>query len=109
MPDAACRKRLYREGLNLAAVDLDSLAERLEGVSAAFIRELLRKAALLAAGEQQDEYLRVTDSHISDAFDELILAGVALRLRWSPAASRSCRTNGRKGIARAVSMARKLK
>jgi hypothetical protein len=78
LPDARCRKRLlelYGEGLNLEAADLNSLNERLEGVSAAFIRELLRKAALLAADEQEGQAIQVDDVHLRDALDELVLAG----------------------------------
>jgi cell division protease FtsH len=52
LPDAACRRRLfelYAEGLALDVSELDRFVERTDGVSGAFIRELLRKAALFAA------------------------------------------------------------
>jgi hypothetical protein len=78
LPDAECRLRLlslYGEGLDLLGVDLDGLNSRLEGVSAAFIRELLRKASLLAAEEQEAGVLRVEDRHLRDSLDELVFAG----------------------------------
>ena len=54
LPDRACRQRLfdpYGQGLNLRLERLPQLVEQTEGVSAAFIRELMRKAALFAADE----------------------------------------------------------
>jgi hypothetical protein len=72
LPDAVGRRRLialYGEGLDLPAVD-DSLIADLDGVSPAFIRELLRRAALLAA-EQTDGDLRVTETHLRGALTEL--------------------------------------
>src|SRR2546430_876231 len=50
-PDAECRRRLfalYGRGLRLELADWDGLIERTAGVSGAFIRELLRKAAVFA-------------------------------------------------------------
>jgi hypothetical protein len=52
---------------------------RTEGVSASFIKELLRRAALLAAEEADD--LAVTDRHGTTALDELFVSGGALTLR----------------------------
>ena len=52
LPDADARRallRLYQGNLVLDGVDLDQVIERTEGVTAPFLRELLRKAALLAA------------------------------------------------------------
>src|SRR5262249_54373669 len=54
LPDAGCRRRLfalYGRGLELRITDWDRFVEKTEGASAAFIRELLRKAALFAADE----------------------------------------------------------
>ena len=52
----------------------DVLIERTDGVTAAFLKELLRKAALFsceddAAGEGP---IRVTDAHLSGALDQLL-------------------------------------
>jgi ATP-dependent 26S proteasome regulatory subunit len=49
LPDAAARERLidlYARGLDLRLADLDAVVTRTEGVTASFIKELLRKAAL---------------------------------------------------------------
>ena len=54
LPDDSCRRRLldlYSKELDLRVEDMDRLVARTKGVSGAFIRELLRKAALLAADE----------------------------------------------------------
>jgi ATPase family associated with various cellular activities (AAA) len=72
LPDAEGRRRLiglYGEGLDLAAAD-DQLTADLDGVSPAFIRELLRRAALLAA-EETDGALRVSADHLRRAHEEL--------------------------------------
>jgi len=83
LPDADARRqliRLYQGGLVLDGVDLDAVIERTEGVTAAFLRELLRKAALLAAeGDGSGEgALRVTDSHLTTALDQLLASGSQL-------------------------------
>src|SRR4051812_42211261 len=54
LPDATARRRLlafYGTGLDLRLRDEDTLIAQLDGTSPAFIRELLRRAALLAADE----------------------------------------------------------
>jgi ATP-dependent 26S proteasome regulatory subunit len=51
LPDAAARRRLldlYTGSLRLDSVDLDRVVAATEGVTAAFLKELLRKAALAA-------------------------------------------------------------
>jgi hypothetical protein len=53
--------------------DLDSFVQRTEGVSGAFIRELLRKALLFAADEGNGAV--VEDRHLSEALHELIVQG----------------------------------
>lgn len=78
-PDAECRRRLielYGRGLRLEISKLQQLIRRIDGVSAAFIRELLRKAAVYAAEAQTDgEMLCVRDEHISEGLAELLVAG----------------------------------
>lgn len=52
LPDADGRRRLfelYARGLELAGTDLGDIVRRTDGVSPAYVKELLRKAALLAA------------------------------------------------------------
>jgi cell division protease FtsH len=76
LPDAAGRRRLielYARGLTLRVGELDRFVERSEGASAAFIRELLRKAALFAAIEDQAGV--VEERHLAAALDELLGAG----------------------------------
>jgi ATP-dependent 26S proteasome regulatory subunit len=75
LPDAEGRRRLlelYGQGLQLALRDDDPIIAALDGVSPAFIRELLRRAALLAA-EGSEGDLRVTPTHLEHALDELRL------------------------------------
>ncbi|HJT30787.1 MAG TPA: hypothetical protein VJ783_01885 [Pirellulales bacterium] len=80
-PDAACRRRLfelYGRGLELKLTDMDRLIERTEGVSGAFIRELLRKAAVFAAEENGESPLVLQDRHVDEALGELLAAGGVL-------------------------------
>jgi ATP-dependent 26S proteasome regulatory subunit len=77
LPDAACRRRLlelYGRGLTLQLAQMDQFVAKTEGASAAFIRELLRKAALFAADEMAESPV-VTDRHIEEALHELVVAG----------------------------------
>jgi cell division protease FtsH len=77
-PDADCRRRLftlYSRGLQLHVTDWDRLIHRTAGVSGAFIRELLRKAAVFAAEETDDAALTVQDRHLDEALTELLIAG----------------------------------
>jgi ATPase family associated with various cellular activities (AAA) len=79
LPDADGRRRLlalYGEGLDLS-LDGDGLVVELEGTSPAFIRELLRRGALLAA-DDSDGALRVTGRHLADALRELREGGDSL-------------------------------
>jgi ATPase family associated with various cellular activities (AAA) len=90
LPDADARRallRLYQGSLVLDGVDLDEVVERTDGSTAPFLRELLRKAALLAAeadlaasatkagaGEAHDPdgAIRVTGPQLTAALDELL-------------------------------------
>lgn len=89
-PDAGCRKRLfdlYGRGLSFGpSVDTNDLVKRTEGVSAAFIRELLRKAALFAADDHASDpnaatSLWVDNRHVDEAMHELMIAGGTLTKR----------------------------
>jgi hypothetical protein len=99
LPDAGCRRRLielYSQGLTLRldADGLDQLVQRTEGVSPAFIRELLRKAALLAvvptggSGDREGviDGIVVADQHLDQAMHELVLDGGELTRRLLGAA-----------------------
>lgn len=79
LPDEECRRRLlelYGKGLDLSQVDLPRWIQKTSGVSPAFIEELLRKSALLAAerGEKADP-LPIRDEDIDKAMEELICFG----------------------------------
>jgi hypothetical protein len=77
LPDSASRRRLfelYSQKLNLQLSDLERFVRRTEGVSAAFIRELLRRAALIAADDDDAEIV-VRDRHMDEALHELFVAG----------------------------------
>jgi ATP-dependent 26S proteasome regulatory subunit len=76
LPDEACRRRLfdlYGQGLALQVADWPRFIARTEGASAAFIRELMRKAALFAADE--DQAMIVRDRHLDEAVHELAVQG----------------------------------
>lgn len=80
LPDTECRRRLfelYGGGLTLQLEQLDGFITKTEGASAAFIRELLRKAALFAADRTPDRPV-VMDHHVDEALHELVVAGADL-------------------------------
>jgi len=78
LPDADGRRKLivlYSRGMEVRATDLGSIVERTEGASPAFIRELLRRAALFALESTPDGVPVVQDTHLSGALDELTSGG----------------------------------
>jgi ATPase family associated with various cellular activities (AAA) len=75
VPDAECRRRLfelYGRGLKIVA-PLEPFVTRTEGASAAFIRELFRRAALYAADGAGE--LELHESHFGEALHEMIMDG----------------------------------
>ena len=60
----------------LDLADPDTVNTRTDGVTASFLKELLRKAALFAAedaaGTEPDSPLRVTDAHMTAALDQML-------------------------------------
>jgi ATP-dependent 26S proteasome regulatory subunit len=77
LPDAGARRaliRLYQADLVLDGVDVDAVIERTEGVTAPFLKELLRRAALLAAEDDAsgEGAIRVTDTQVRAALDQLL-------------------------------------
>jgi ATP-dependent 26S proteasome regulatory subunit len=75
VPDIECRRRLfelYSRGLN-ATAGIEPFVERTAGASAAFIRELLRKAALFAADDNDE--IEVKERHFDGALHEMIVEG----------------------------------
>jgi hypothetical protein len=77
VPDAEGRHALlalYRGGLSLPSDGLDGIIHRTEGVTASFIKELLRRAAVTAARRDADDAaaLHVTRDDLTDALDQLL-------------------------------------
>ncbi len=82
LPDAPGRERLfalYSRGLTLRDVDLAALVARTEGASPAYIKELLRKAAVLAvsdpAADRAADGIAVTGAHLDAALEEFGAGG----------------------------------
>ncbi len=76
LPDAAARRRLLElygraVPLRLSADDVTAAVERTGGVTASFLKELLRRAVLEALHEQ-DPLREVTAVHLSRALDDLL-------------------------------------
>jgi hypothetical protein len=76
LPDADARRqliRLYQGHLVLDLARPEIVIERTEGVTAAFLKELLRQAALLSCEDDPAEGpIRVTDAQLSAALDQLL-------------------------------------
>ena len=75
LPDADARRRLfglYRGGLEVDETRLDDVIGRTAGVTASFLKELLRRAALLAAAASPDGDLAVTADQLDVALDDLL-------------------------------------
>src|SRR3954454_1664200 len=76
VPDADARRRLfalYRGALDVDESNLDSVIERTEGVTASFLKELLRRAALIAAeADGGGPRLSVSAAQLDGALDELM-------------------------------------
>jgi ATP-dependent 26S proteasome regulatory subunit len=75
LPDAEARRRLfelYRGDLDLDRSNLDSVIERTDQVTASFLKELLRRAALIAAEDKPGERLAVSAAQLDTALDELL-------------------------------------
>lgn len=82
LPDAEARRRLielYGRGLSLRLDDADAVIERTGGVTASFVKELMRKAALVSAQSSNgDARIELTDAHVAEALDELLSERSAL-------------------------------
>jgi ATPase family associated with various cellular activities (AAA) len=75
LPDAGARRalvELYRGSLALDPAAVDSVVARTEGVTASFLKELLRRAALVSATRSDDGALSLTADDVSAALDELL-------------------------------------
>ena len=76
LPDADARRalfELYRGSLPVDVSGLDDVLARTEGVTASFLKELLRRAALLAATRTPEAaHLSVSAGDLAAALDELL-------------------------------------
>lgn len=82
LPDAEARARLlalYGRSvpLSLSEPEIATIVERTEGVTASFIKELLRRA-MLASLHEDASAPRVTAAHTARALDDLLDAGQQL-------------------------------
>jgi ATP-dependent 26S proteasome regulatory subunit len=89
LPDAECRRRLldrYLEGLNAQLDDVDDIIDRTAGITASFVKELVRASMVLAL-ESGVEPVVVRDEHFRAALDELLDESGALTARLLGGAS----------------------
>jgi ATP-dependent 26S proteasome regulatory subunit len=80
LPDAAGREallRLYARGLKLTA-DLGPVVDATEGVTASFVKELLRRAALRSLAQRPDDDVVVGAEELTTALREMQDARSAL-------------------------------
>lgn len=78
LPDEECRRRLialYSRGLELQLEGIDTIVARMNGVTASFVKEVLRKAVLHAV---EDGRSTVTDVDMTSVLDELLAETAAL-------------------------------
>src|ERR1700692_4015954 len=71
--------RLYGRGLPLGDAVVSEAAQRTKGVSAAFIKELMRRVA--QASIARDGGTTVESDDISEALDDMLFAGGKLNVR----------------------------
>jgi hypothetical protein len=116
LPEPDARRRLfdvYSRGVPLAVepADVDAVVERTAGVTASFLKELVRRAVLESLTEHPGALREVTAAHLSRALDDLLdsTQSVTRRCSASPATSpgRRWRADGprplrarRRGLAR---------
>jgi hypothetical protein len=71
--------QLYGKGLPLGDAVVDAAAQRTKGVSAAFIKELMRRIA--QASIARDGGASVESADISEALDDMLFAGGKLNVK----------------------------
>ncbi len=77
LPDDGARRRLfevYSRGVPLAVTpdDVSAVVERTDGVTASFLKELVRRAVLESLTERAGALEHVTGAHLSRALDDLL-------------------------------------
>ena len=71
--------RLYSQGISLSDAGMTEIAGRTEGVSAAFIKELMRR--IVQFHIERDGTGEITHADIDNALDEMLFRGGALNLK----------------------------
>ena len=82
LPDQSGREKLihlYAGELELSPDVVSSIAERSQGVSGAFIKELMRRASQYYLDDQESKALGI--SHIDDALQEMLFSGGRLNVK----------------------------
>ena len=77
LPDPDARRRLfdvYSRGvpLRVEPADVEAVVERTDGVTASFLKELMRRAVLESLHERPGALEQVTGEHLSRALDDLL-------------------------------------
>lgn len=80
LPGADARRRLlelYGRSLELrlSEAETDEILERTDGVTASFLKELLRRAVLESLQEQHEPAAEITAAHVGRALDDLMDVG----------------------------------
>jgi cell division protease FtsH len=94
VPDASGRHKLvalYAPNIGLAAEDVEELVRRTEGVSAAFIKELMRRTTQFAI-ERDVENPTIQRSDVDNALNEMLFLGGNLNLSILGANKTTCET-----------------
>jgi ATP-dependent 26S proteasome regulatory subunit len=82
LPDESCRDRLvrlYGKGLVMSDAVMSEAVQRTKGVSAAFIKELMRRTA--QASLLRDQTGLVTPADLAQALDDMLFLGGRLNMR----------------------------
>jgi cell division protease FtsH len=101
LPADDARRRLielYGREVDLRLDDVDRVVERTAGVTASFVKELMRKAALVSALRSDGNgRIAVTDADINAALDELLAEETSLTRRLLGGAQRTAGAPPRPG------------
>ncbi len=92
VPDAVGRRKLielYAPNIGLEPDDVDDLVRRCEGVSAAFIKELMRRTSQFAI-ERDPQNSTIRRSDIEHALNEMLFQGGSLNLSMLGANQANC-------------------
>ena len=84
LPDPEARRRLlerYLQGVTAGPIDLEDTVTRTDGVSAAFLKELVRRATLVAAATDADGPLHVDPPDLDAALRDMVQHGTPILRR----------------------------